>query len=95
MLDIHGAKIHQEAILYSIKFGKVGPKMKCFGFRNTDNTVILGQDRRGEQPIFLTQDQLLTTHIWVVDPTHIQRQDHPLVKAILKLKTKQNDTNQS
>lgn len=52
--------------LYSSLFGKAGVEMRCFGYRETDKKIILGQDRVGEQPIYLTQEQLLASK-WVVN----------------------------
>ena len=67
MFDKNGAEILSKQLLYSHTHGKVGPEMRCFGYRETDGKIILGQDRVGEQPIYLTQEQLLTTHVWVID----------------------------
>ena len=63
MLDKNGTTIVQTTKLY----GKAGAKMVCLGYRGIDGRIILCQDNSGEFPIHLTQEQLLTTHIWVVD----------------------------
>lgn len=67
MFDRNGTAISQDATLYTHRFGKGGPEMKCFGYRPTDGNIILAQNRTDKHRIYLTQRQLLTTHLWVVD----------------------------
>ena len=67
MLDKNGTPIIQTTKLHSPRFGYDGPEMVCLGYRGIDGSIILCQDNSGEFPIHLTQKELLTTHIWVVD----------------------------
>ncbi len=67
MVDRNGVKIYKDVILLSLLFGSSGPKMRCFGYRKSDGKIVLGQDKIGEKRIYLTQDELLTTHFWMVN----------------------------
>lgn len=65
MKDRKGNNVIFGNLLQSEKFMPAGPTMFCHGYTAAEGKVILGQQRSGEVPINLTQEELLDSQ-WVV-----------------------------
>lgn len=65
MKDQNGKTISYGQKMWSTLFKHSGPIMKCLGYQAGDGNIILAQDRKGEMPIYLTQEQLIDSN-WVL-----------------------------